>query len=56
MPTGFYVANLIREYSDEGDLLKPPTLAFLSNALAAGPVLLLGFLGLEGRELVSGVS
>eukprot|EP00983_Pelagomonas_calceolata_P024672 776533-Pelagomonas_calceolata.AAC.5 len=49
---GFYIAGLIREYSDEGDALKAPTMAFLSNALPVGPVLLLGFLGLEGRELV----
>mmetsp|Transcript_13763 Transcript_13763/g.37185 ORF Transcript_13763/g.37185 Transcript_13763/m.37185 type:complete len:234 (+) Transcript_13763:3-704(+) len=49
----FYIAGLIREYSDEGDALKAPTMAFLSNALPVGPVLLLGFLGLEGRELAS---
>lgn len=51
--TAFYISNLIRECCDEGEALaaKPATLAFLSNVLPLGPVLLLGFLCLEGSEL-----
>jgi hypothetical protein len=42
----------VRELGDEEDALTAPNLAFLAHALPAIPILLLGFLALEGRELV----
>lgn len=42
----------VRELSAAEDQLSPCTLALMRNALAAGPCLLLGFMCLEGEELV----
>jgi hypothetical protein len=51
-PSDFRVSGLVRELGDEEDALTHPNLAFLAHALPAIPILLLGFLALEGRELV----
>ncbi|GFH11041.1 uncharacterized protein HaLaN_06470, partial [Haematococcus lacustris] len=50
--TSFLLASWFRDCSAEEDALEPPTLTLLSHSLPAVPVLLLGFLALEGRELV----
>lgn len=41
-----------RELSDLEDALSPSTLRFMSAVLPAIPVLLLGFICLEGKDLV----
>lgn len=43
----------IREVADEEEALSAPRKALLVNALPAIPVLLVGFICLEGNELVS---
>lgn len=48
-PLSLLVPELV--YAEE--LLSPASMALLVNALPAVPVLLLGLLGLEGREIVS---
>jgi hypothetical protein len=42
----------IREVSDAEELTPPATAALLQHALPAAPVLLLGLLAQEGRDLV----
>lgn len=50
---GFWLPGLVRELSDEEASLAAPSAAFLGHALPAVPVLLAGFLALEGREVVN---
>ena len=43
----------IRELADEEALQSGSTIAFMQNIVPAVPVLLLGFICMEGKELVS---
>mmetsp|Transcript_11940 Transcript_11940/g.25675 ORF Transcript_11940/g.25675 Transcript_11940/m.25675 type:complete len:446 (-) Transcript_11940:511-1848(-) len=47
-----WLVSRIRGLADEEEALSAPTLALLQNAVPAVPVLLLGFMCLEGKELV----
>lgn len=51
----FNVIGRVREAAEEEDLLTPPSLTFFTHALPALPVLALGFLFMEWREIVSGL-
>mmetsp|Transcript_2363 Transcript_2363/g.5923 ORF Transcript_2363/g.5923 Transcript_2363/m.5923 type:complete len:437 (-) Transcript_2363:115-1425(-) len=51
--TGFRLPALIRELADEEAALTPGSASFLGHGLPAVPVLIAGFLALEGRELVN---
>ncbi len=44
----------IRLFADEEEQLAGSTVAWMQNMVPAVPVLLLGFICMEGRELVSG--
>ncbi|KXZ44980.1 hypothetical protein GPECTOR_60g758 [Gonium pectorale] len=46
------LAGLVRRVSEAEDGLQPPSAALLVNALPALPVLLVGFVGQEGNEIV----
>lgn len=52
----FKIIGFIKGLSDEEDAVSPDAAAFLKHALPAVPILVLGFIALEGRELVGDVS